>query len=283
MKLSSSLFFVLLALSASGADLGEAKKLVEAKRVPEALPLLERARDEAPNDVEVLFLLGRCQAETQQGAKAVETLEKAVGLAPERPDVLTSYGLACLGEAGKQTSLSLAKKGRGALEKAVVLEPGNVMARRALFSYYLNAPWIAGGSEDKARQQAEALNRLDPQVGLMLLVALKNKAKKFDEALALCDEALKRNPEDYFALYELGRTASLSKKRLDEGLAALEKCLASPAPAEGAPHSMVHFRLGLIHAAKGDPETARRHYEEGLKEDPSNRQLARALGELKGA
>lgn len=280
MKISFALLLSLLALSASGADLTEAKRLVDAKRVPEALPLLEKALETEPENVDLLLLLGRCQTETQQETKALATLEKAFKLAPERADVLSPYGLACLGEASRQKSISLARKGRDALDKAIALQPDNILARRTLFAYYLNAPWIAGGSTDKAREQAEAINRFDPNQGLMLLVALKNKDKKFDDAFALCTEALKRDPESYFALYELGRTAALSGARLDEGLAALRKCLEKPAPADGAPRSMVLFRLGMILVAKGDKAGARLQYEEGLKLDPSNKQIAKALSTL---
>jgi tetratricopeptide (TPR) repeat protein len=283
MKSSLPLLVSLLALQVSAADLSEARRLMNAKRVPEALPILEQAQAEAPENVELLLLLSRAQAETQQVPKALETLEKALKLAPARPDVLTAYGLANLAEAGKQRSLSLAKKGREALEKAIEAQPENTSARQALFTYYLNAPWIAGGSTDKARQQAEAINGYNPQIGLMLLVAVSNKDKKYEKSFALCDQALAKDAGDYFALYEFGRTATLSKTRLDEGLAALENCLGKTAPRDAAPHSMVYFRLGQIYAAKGDKDSARKQYEEGLKLDPSNKQISRALAELPGS
>ena len=45
------------------------------------------------------------------------------------------------------------------------LNPSNVAARRDLEDYDLQAPWVVGGNKDQAREQVEAIAKLDPVEG----------------------------------------------------------------------------------------------------------------------
>ena len=57
--------------------------LLAADRVPEALPILERAAEDAPSEAEVLALLGRAYRLDGQAQEARATLEAAAAAAPE--------------------------------------------------------------------------------------------------------------------------------------------------------------------------------------------------------
>jgi tetratricopeptide (TPR) repeat protein len=273
--------FLLSALALNAADdLAQARSLIAAKRVPEARPLLEALVVASPGDVDALLLLGECQAKMQQPEASLATLEKAATLAPKRADVANAYGRLCLEQAGKERSLSLIKKGRSQLERALELDPKMVEPRLALITFFSAAPWFAGGSMDKAYAQVEALEKLDAKLALVMKVSLMNKEKKYEEALAVLDGYLKQNADDYTANYEFGRAVSQSGKRSPEGLAALRKCLTLTPPKGSPGHDGVHYRMGLIFQNTKDYSSARAELDEALKSDPKNRQFIEARAKL---
>src|SRR4030095_7650407 len=65
----------------------------------------------------------------------------------------------------RKSSLSLAIRVRRQFEEAVRLDPMNVSARRDLLEFYLEAPRLLGGGDDKARRQVAAITALDPVAG----------------------------------------------------------------------------------------------------------------------
>lgn len=71
---------------------------------------------------------------------------------------------------------------RSEFEKAVQLDPRNVDARSDLLEFYLEAPGVFGGGMDKARQQAEAIARLDPADGHNAWARIAEKEKRYNVA-----------------------------------------------------------------------------------------------------
>ncbi|MBI5382800.1 MAG: tetratricopeptide repeat protein [Opitutae bacterium] len=276
------LFLLSLACTTAGfaADLAEAKKLFEARRVPEARALLEPLVAANPADAAALCLLAQCELRMQKHDEAMAHLEQAVKLAPTNAEIQTQYGLACLDAARRAKSLSSAKKGRTALEKAIELNPDALDSREALAIYYSQAPWIAGGSKDKAFAQAKEIARRDATRGFALTISLKNGDKAYAESVALCEEALRRNPDDYVALFELGRTASISGENAERGLTSLRRCLTLTPPPRYPNHAGVHYRIALLLQKQGDNAGARTELETALKLAPDNRQFMDALAQL---
>src|SRR5207245_5019550 len=95
--------------------------------------------------------------------RAIAACEKAVALAPGN----SSYHLWLGRTYGEKadaasffTAAGLAKKVRTEFERAVALDSNNVDARTDLAEFYLDAPGIVGGGQDKARAQAAALGSL---------------------------------------------------------------------------------------------------------------------------
>ena len=64
-----------------------ARALAQESRCDEALPLLEQAREAAPNDAATVHLIGLCQMQRQAWADAAAALAEAKRLDPEIPDV----------------------------------------------------------------------------------------------------------------------------------------------------------------------------------------------------
>jgi tetratricopeptide (TPR) repeat protein len=147
--------------------------------------------------------------------------------------------------------------------------------------YYRQAPGIAGGSMEKAYAQAAEIQKLDANQGRAAYATLYMGEKKYAEAFGIYEELLKQNPDDYAALYAVGRLASVSGEHLDQGLDALKKCLATtPAPNGQPGPAPVNWRIGTIWEKKGDKAAAKAAYEAALVADPKFSQAIDALKKL---
>ena len=74
------------------------------------------------------------------------------------------------------------KKVHVEFEKAVELAPDNWEARTDLAEFYLEAPGMVGGSEEKARAQADALLALNPGMAHWVRARIAQKHKNNDDA-----------------------------------------------------------------------------------------------------
>lgn len=271
--------------NAGPADvLTEARSLIEASRLPEAREPLEALVKREPKNVDALLLLAQVYNGMGRREDGMTLLEPLLDEHRNDARVVGFYAGICLLRAGELgasfRALRLARKGCELMERAVELAPRDITYREGLVDFYRQAPGIAGGSLDKARGHAEEIARIDPVRGGAWLASILLEEKKFTEALAACDAALKERPDDYVALYTLGRVVSETGQRLDEGEAALRRCLAR-APAPGEPsHAGVWYRLGLIAEKRGEPDAAREAHRESLKLEPSFNRPAEALKRL---
>ena len=208
----------------------------------------------------------------------------------------------------------LAKKTRVAWEKAVALDPNSLDARDSLIQFYLQAPGVMGGGVDKAREQAAEIRKRDavrghiasanialdqkdpagaerelkaaiqeapaeprPRLSLALLYQEQEKwAAAFDTLEAL----LKTAPDNYDALYQVGRAAALSGQRLDRAEECLKRYLGHTPGPQSAPLANAHFRLGQVYEKKGNKAQARAEYQAALKLDPRLEDAKKALAKL---
>jgi tetratricopeptide (TPR) repeat protein len=200
--------------------------------LPEALPHLERCANLAP-----------------QQAKLQNALGDAYGLAAQKAAIFAKLGWA--------------RRCIAAYERAVELEPQNPAWHWSLIGYYINAPCLAGGGMGKAYAQAEEIRRLDAANGRVAFATVYLADGRYNEAFAEFTLVLRQSPDDFLALYQIGRCAAVSGQQLDRGIAALRRCLILPEPeqANGTPsYANVHFRLGNLLEKKGCAEEAKREY-----------------------
>jgi len=259
----------------------EARALIEGHRLPEAREPLEKLLAREPDNLEARLLLARVYNGVGRRDEGIELLEPAVAAHPDDARVLGLYGGQCLLRAGELglglRALRLARRGRDLMERAVLLAPNDISYREGLVDFYRQAPMVAGGSLEKARGHAEAITRLDPVRGGAWEAAILVQEKRFSEAMAACDQALAARPDDYAALFSLGRTVSESGLRLEDGERSLRRCLEMvPAPSEPS-HAGVYYRLGLIAELRGDKIAARELYRASLKLEPTFNRPAEAL------
>ena len=269
------------------AELAAARALFDSRgKSAEAQQAFEKIAAADPASAEAQRFLALLALRRDDAEKAVAYAEKAAALAPNGADIQHTLGDAYGRSAQKASVFSqfgLAKKCLAAYQRAVALAPEKLAFHQSLFEFYRNAPSIAGGGMDKAATEAAAIKKLDAMSGRLAFATLYTAEKKYDLAFAEFDEVLKATPDDYAALYQVGKLAAVSGQSLDRGLASLRRCLELPAPASpNTPgHAAAQWRLGLILEKKNDPAGARAAYEAALKLDPKFNPAADSLKKLK--
>ena len=276
-----------VAAPASADIFADARRLIADSRLPEAREPLAALLEREPANLPARLLLAEVLGHIQRRDEAIELLKPALKTHPDNAALLGAYGGQCLLHAsdlgGGFRALLLARRGREALERAVALSPADISIREGLIEFYRQAPALAGGDRAKARAHAAALARLDPVRGGVWSASLLVDEKRYHEALAACDAALAARPGDYVALYTLGRTVSECGLRLEDGEAALRRCLERKPGLSEPAHAEVWHRLGLIAEKRGDKAAARAAFERALAERPGFPAPAAALRRIHAA
>ena len=164
------------------------------------------------------------------------------------------------------------------------------------------APGIAGGGVDKAQAQAVKIAELDAmrgyiargmiadhekkpkeaeaayrkametdQFGVQGPIALASffaRQKRWPEARAIFERRVAADPNDAFALYQLGRLSLLSGEEMEKGLALFDRFLSLDAPKDGPTHADARWRKGLLLEKLGRTPAAIAEYREALKAQP---------------
>jgi cytochrome c-type biogenesis protein CcmH/NrfG len=134
------------------------KDLLEAGRVDEVIKELNGRLSSTPTDAESANLLCRAYFELEDWNRAEPSCKKAASLDPGNSRFHLWLGRVYGEKADRAnflTAMNLAGKVRGEFERAVQLNPSDIDARLDLAEFYLEAPGIVGGGEDRAREQAK--------------------------------------------------------------------------------------------------------------------------------
>jgi tetratricopeptide (TPR) repeat protein len=257
MHLTILLFLIAGSLAAQTVD--RARKLWEDRNPVEAKKLLLTVKKDNKEYAAARFYLGRIAFDEKKYDDAEEYFEAAIEANDKVADYYNWYGntLGTLaGDANFFRQATLAPKMKSAWERAIVLDPTAVDPRVSLIQYYMQAPAIAGGSIEKAIEVANEIKKLKPAEGHRQLGNIYYKEKKmaeaekefvamakadptyiqslanyyinqkqYDKAFTIFEEALKKNPEDMMATYQIGKTSALSGQKLDRGEMCLRKYL----------------------------------------------------------
>lgn len=305
--------------AASSPELATAIEHYTARRDAEAKAAFEAILKRDERDHEAHYYLARLAKRERNWDAVVLSLEKALKFAPDNAiywgDLGEAYG-AQARTAGLFSQLGLAKKTRESLEKAVSFAPDNLEIRIGLITFYREAPRIAGGGMDKAFAEVEIVRAQDPFRGAMVIGGLYQQEKRwaeaeaeyreasrirpesadpsfalaqlfalsgrYDEAFVVFEDLLQTNPQNFAALYQIGRVAAVSGQRLDRGEAALREYLSSPQRASRLPsHAHAWNRLGNVLEKKGDKPAARDAYRKALELDPKLKDAEESLKKLK--
>ncbi|GAC1479378.1 MAG: hypothetical protein NVS1B4_23880 [Gemmatimonadaceae bacterium] len=213
--------------------------------------------------------------------------------------------------AGLFSKPGLARRTKRAFDRAIALDPENLVAREYRLEYLLVAPRIMGGSTEKARAEAAEIGRRSPFLGLLASAHVDERLKRwadaerqykeaatlqsdpplalyrlgivyqargaYEEAYTLYEALVRAHPNFTRSWYQLGRTGAVWGQHLDRAEEALVRYLASsPGPDDPSP-SGARFRLGQVYERKGNPGRARAEYSEAVRLDPGNRDASSAL------
>jgi len=267
------------------AALTDARALFDSRQPAAAQQAFEKLHATDPQDPEINYHLGQLANRRNDPAKAITYFEKSVAVAPAIGRYHHGLGDA-FGRSAQKASvfsqLGLAKKCVAAYQRAVVLEPSNVDFRQSLFEYYRQAPSLVGGGYDKAVDEANAIKLLDAARGRIAFATLYAQEKKYDLALAEFEAVLKTNPDDFTALFQIGRLAAITGQFIDHGLSCLRRCLELPAPSlpQAPGHAAAHWRIGVLLEKKSDLAGARAAYQAGAQIDPSFAPITTALEKM---
>jgi tetratricopeptide (TPR) repeat protein len=283
-----------------------------------AVPALAALVHQHPDDVELLTLLGRAELRSGATADAVEHLRAAAQKAPQdaaRRIKLSEALAKRIDEVSMFSKLALAREVRTVLEQAVQLAPRSLEAHESLMQYELQAPSIAGGDRDKAEAELAVVRTLDAGHGYaaqaLFLVADKKDAEaiaayrkaielapddadarfdlgqllqtleRYDEAFDVFEALAAHAPQETRALYQVGKTAVLGKRRLERGAAALKAYLAAGPTADDDPKpAKALWRLGMVYELMQRPEDARTQYVAALKIEPGFKDAQDSLEHL---
>jgi len=249
---------------------------------------------------------------------AVEAADRMIALAPEVSAWQLVLGQAYLSHARANPSLraiSRVRRGRAAVERAIELDPDNLDARYTLMQFLLQAPGMAGGSREKAAQEAAEIGRRDQARGLrarldlvatgddegpavreIVLEALPLVASRADSGSGLLgallaaagnlgDGALREEltarlyaarPDDPVAGYHRARLWIIEGERLADAERLLLGYLAYPEQRGGvASRAGAHWRLAQLYERQDREQHAREQYRMAAALDPRLRSGSR--------
>ncbi len=270
-------------------------------RIDEAIATLQSAIAANPRDGQAYLLLCRSYYAEEHQDQAVAACENAVRSLPGSSEAYDWLGRALgmkASHAGPFAGFGLARKVRTAFETAVQLDPRSAAAADDLSEFYINAPGIAGGGQDKATDLADRVQNHLPQVAHRIRAMLAEKNKDYGTAEHEFKAAVgdAKHPE---ALLDLGAyymrrdqqmnavetlkqcltvdrsndasivdvASILNSRHLEPQLAehALQEYLRSSAKSDAAPVIHVEVMLGKMMVARGDTGGAKIEFEKALE------------------
>jgi tetratricopeptide (TPR) repeat protein len=301
MRISRILLVFLLLIASLTASLADsAKDKLAAGRIDEAIAELNGRLSSAPADAESSNLLCRAYFALEDWDRAESSCRRAASLDPANSRFHLWLGRVYGEKADRANFLAaaaLAGKVRGEFERAVQLNPIDVDARLDLAEFYLAAPGIVGGGEQKAREQARSIATVNPAREHWVYARIAEQKK--DAATA------EREYHQYIDLSKGDAEAWLNlalflrrQKRLDEMEQAIVKLSQAPmpkldvlveasgilyragrsypfatellrrylasGPVEAAPAFKAHYLLGMLLEKQGDKTGAAQEYRASL-------------------
>jgi tetratricopeptide (TPR) repeat protein len=284
--------------STAAAD--SAKDLLAAGRVDDAISALNGQVSSYPSDAESFNLLCRAYYTLDDWDRAESACKKAVSLGPNVSRYHRWLGRVYGEKANRANFLSaasLAGKVRDEFQRAVDLDQRDTNARIDLAEYFLEAPGIVGGGQDKARAQAKLIGTLDPAMEhwVYARISEKNKdaataEKEYQQVLTLSkgdaeawlnmalflrrqkryndmEQAIVKTSQaptpKREVLVEAAQTLFHAGRAYPFAIELLQRYL-TEGPVEEAPAFKAHYLLGTILEKQGDKAGAAREYRASL-------------------
>lgn len=171
--------------SAAASVVDSPKEMLAAGRIDEAILELNGRLSSVPSDAESANLLCRAYFALGDWDHAESPCQKAAALDPGNSRFHLWLGRVYGEKADRSnflTAASLAGKVRGEFERAVQLDPMDIDARLDLAEFYVEAPGVVGGGEQRARNQARSIASVSPAREHWVYARIAEKKKDFATA-----------------------------------------------------------------------------------------------------
>jgi tetratricopeptide (TPR) repeat protein len=148
--------------------IAEAKKFIEQREYELARPILEFLYEEDEENPEVNYWYGVYSLLQNNYDDAIDYFDVAIEGNKNNHRYYYMLGNAYVMKAqnsGMFKAAFAAPKAKSNWEKAVELKPDFLDAKQALFQYYIHAPGIMGGDDEKAKNIADELSKVHPALG----------------------------------------------------------------------------------------------------------------------
>lgn len=200
-------------------------KLLASRDNEKAESYFEAAVKRNPKDAELQYYFAVSLLRMHKSDEAQDAIDEAIGI----NDGVSKYhymrGVILGDKAMKANVISqgfLAPKVKNAFLRAAELDPKNFDAHAGLFEYYVNAPGIMGGSEEKAMEELHIMQGLDPFRGH--LTSARYYARRNDELTADIEfkKAIAADPKNIDGYYQYGMFFGRQKK-MDKAVGQFKK------------------------------------------------------------
>lgn len=204
-RLLATLAYLCICVPSVAADTA-LKALIDAGHWKRARALAEKRYQATPNDAEAAYALSQVKLAFGDIESSRGLAEKAVAMEPKNSDYHFGLAAAC-GRTAETASLFTkahwAKRFREEAETAVSLDPKNLEARFGLLEFYLQAPRLMGGGQDKARVMADEIAKIDPVSGFQAQARLAQEGKDLGREQDAFGKVAAAGPKTYDAAIDL--------------------------------------------------------------------------------
>lgn len=183
--------------SATTDPISQGIEAVRQGRYKESIPLLEKGLKTSSKNVAGRIALAQAHIaldDYENGLiQAKQAVEDDPNSSPAHFWLGNAYGLKAM-RIARVRAMFLANDIQREYKTAITLDPKNADARHRLMEFYMVAPSVAGGSFEKAREQADAIVAIDPVRGLGDLARVANAMKDEAGVMAALDRLAKIEP-----------------------------------------------------------------------------------------
>jgi len=305
-----------LATPDAAAQIQTAQRQFNSGNYSGAISTLQAAVSSNSSNAEAYYWLGRSYYEIRDYDNAITAAEKSVALDAKNSAYHDWLGRIYGGKADRDRSFSYARKVKKEFEDAVQLNPSNVVARRDLEEYLVQAPWVVGGNKDEAAKQVDAIVAIDPVQGHLaratydldsakkvdlaekeyreVLAAKPTKIDAYFEVIAFFQKqnkpadmqmaiqsAAQASPSDPRLAYARGVALVLANNNLAEAEKDLKSYLAStPDRSDWPSHAAAREWLGRLYESQGKRSEAAEQYRAALQLEPNSKEAKSRLENL---
>ena len=199
--------------------------------------------------------------------EARTSLNKLLKLNPDYTQAHYLSGIVSLslvGEVNIFRKIGMAKRALASWNKVLVLNQQHIKANFAVFSFYLNAPGIAGGDLEQAEARLSILKAINYPYYQMAHGLLLAKQDKPEIAQKLLIEASKTIEHRATPLFQLAQFY-LQQEKFVRAQQTLKTYLLQPRYWHDPSENMVLFLMHLAEKGLGNQEAAKKHLERAIE------------------